>query len=134
MNRQRGAESQLSIELEVCSQIRVGDALRFRERRGKIGGKLGKRQPLTGPVRGQHPEMERLLRFPSAAVVVCDQRRFAFPRGVRLRFKVMGDLLVQRLTPGSRKTFVGCFLNEGMVETVTRFTIAPRLEDQAGFT
>src|ERR1700684_478971 len=33
MNGERGAESQLSIKLEACSQFRVGDALRFRERR-----------------------------------------------------------------------------------------------------
>ena len=78
--------------------------------------------------------MERLLRFSSAAVMVCDQGRFAFARRVRLRFQMMGDLLVQRLTPASRKTFVGRFLNERMVETVTRFTVVSCLEDQAGFT
>ena len=47
---------------------------------------------------------------------------------------MMSDFLVQRLTAASRKTFVGRFLNKGMIETVTRFTIVPRLEDQAGFT
>jgi hypothetical protein len=78
--------------------------------------------------------MERLLRFSSAAVMVCDQGRFAFARRVRLRFQMMGDLLVQRLTPASRKTFVGRFLNERMVKTVTRFTFVSCLEDQAGFT
>ncbi len=47
---------------------------------------------------------------------------------------MIGDFLVQRLPPASRKTFVGRFLNERMVETVTRFTVVSYLEDQAGFT
>ena len=45
-----------------------------------------------------------------------------------------GQLVDQELTPASRKTFVGRFLNQRMVETVNRFTVVSCLEDQAGFT
>ena len=76
--------------------------------------------------------MERLLRFSGAAAMVCDQRRFTFARRVRSRLQMMGDFLVQRLTPASRKTFVGRLLNKGMVEIVTCLAVASCLEDQAG--
>ena len=79
MEGERGAECQLSVKLESCPQFRVGDALRFRERRGKIGHRLCKRQALT-----------RLLEWKQNAVAVIG-RALAAQQTMRLLRHTLGN-------------------------------------------